>query len=359
MSFLWSLLAFVLMLGIIIMIHECGHFMAAKAFGVHVHEFALGMGPILFKKQGKETLYTIRALPIGGYVMMAGENDGSVDEEEEDNWLKDVPQDKRLNNKPRWQQIIVMIAGVVMNFLLAAVLFVGLAMARGTVTESPLPVVEEVVENMPAANAGLQKGDRIIRAMSSDGQVLTPKTQDDLVEFIQYNPGESLFTIDRDGEEINVHMEPVKDEDGIYRLGFTSLANVRKIGSIEAIGVGLQDMWNSAGSIFRSLGMLVQGKGLEGLSGPIGIYKVTDQVVSYGLSAYLALFALISLNIGIFNLIPIPALDGGRILILLLEGLFRRKIPTKWVEGVIVASFVLLIGIMILATYNDITRYFF
>lgn len=360
MSFLIGLLAFILMLGVIIMIHEAGHFMAARAFGVHCHEFSFGMGPAIWQKQGKNTLFSIRAFPIGGYVTMAGENDGSVDEDEEDNWLKDVPENERLNNKPTWQQVIIMAAGVVMNFILAAVMMIVLAGVRGTVTETALPVVYEVIEGTPAQRAGLQSGDKIVKVTAPDGTVLEPETQSELSEFLQYNPGVSTFEIERDNSTFTVQIEPELDEESqAYLIGFTAQAPVRQITWLEAIPVGLEQMWDSTTAIFRSLGQLIQGKGLDSLSGPIGIYKVTDQMVSYGWLPYLSLFALISLNIGIFNLIPIPALDGGRIVMLLFERIFRRKIPVKVVEGIIMGSFVLLFGLLIFSTYNDIVRFFF
>ncbi len=358
MNFVIGLLAFILMLGVIIMIHETGHFLAARAFGVHCHEFSFGMGPALWQHQGKHTLFSIRAFPIGGYVAMAGET-ADEEDEDEDNWLKHVPEQEKLNHKPAWQQVIIMGAGVVMNFLLAWVLFSGILAAQGQISQDALPVVYEVLDNTPAAKAGLKAGDTIVKVTSEDGSVLEPETQNDVLEFMQYNHGVSTFEIERGGETIIVKMQPELDEESqVYLLGFTSQGRVRKINLIEAVGEGWNEMVSSTQAIVRSLGTLLGGKGLDSLSGPIGIYKVTDQVVSYGLIPYLSLCALISLNIGFFNLLPIPALDGGRILITLLERIFRRKIPMRIVQGVILASFAALFGLMIFSTYNDIMRFF-
>lgn len=360
MNFLIGLLGFLVMLNLIVIIHEFGHFLAARHFGVHAHEFSIGMGPALYQRQGKETLFSIRALPIGGYVMMAGEEDGSQDAEDEDSWLAAVPEDQRLNNKPRWQQIIIMAAGVFMNMVLAVVLFIGLTAASGYVSVPSEPVIYEVITGSAADQAGLMDGDEIIKVEAEDGSVIEPTTQDQLSEFIQFNHGTLDFTVQRGDETLTLPVTPQMDEESqSYIIGYTVQASYREISFGEAVIEGFKKTGEAASMIFRSLAQLVRGKGVESLSGPIGIYKVTDQVISYGWMSYLSLVALISVNIGIFNLLPLPALDGGRILIILLEGLFRRKIPTKVVEGIIMASFVVLFGIMIFATWNDITRYFF
>lgn len=360
MNIIISILAFLLMLNIIVIIHEAGHFFAARSFGVHCHEFSIGMGPAIYQRQGKNTLFSIRALPIGGYVMMAGEEDGSQSEEDENDWLAKVPQEERLNFKPKWQQVIIMAAGVIMNFILAFLLFIGITAVRGYVVEPAVPIIDSIREDYPAEKAGLEPGDRIVKAVSEDGTVIEPETLDELTEYLAYNHGPSMYTIERDGSTFEVEIEPHKDEETQgYYLGFTATSPVRQIGFLEAIPEGIKMGVDAGATIFRSLGQLIRGKGLDSLSGPVGIYKMTDTVVSQGWLPYISLFAILSLNIGIFNLIPLPALDGGRILILLLESIFRRKIPTKVVEGVIIASFALLFGLMIFSTYNDIVRFFF
>ena len=352
-----GIIAFIFMLSVIVIIHELGHFLVAKHFGVYCHEFSIGMGPAIYQKKGKETTFSIRAIPLGGYVMMAGENDGSQDEEEDD-WLKNVPENRRIHALPTWQQICVMIAGVMMNFILAAVLFIGLAMARGYVVEEPKPIVYEVVENSPAQKAGLQVKDEIIR-IENEKETIQPQTQMDVLEFLQFHKGVSTYTIQRGNKTIQLDIQPSFDEKvSGYTIGMIAKAYARPISKLEAIQVGWMDMWDSGTMVFRSLGKLIQGIGVENLSGPIGIYKITEKSAQMGMMSYLSLFAMISLNIGIFNLLPIPALDGGRICILLIEKIFRRKINQKVVEKIIVASFVLLFGLMIFATFNDVMRFF-
>lgn len=150
-----GIIAFIVLLSVIIVVHELGHMLVAKHFGVYCHEFSLGMGPVLYQKKGKETTYSIRAIPFGGYVLMAGEEDGSQDDETE--WLKEVPENRKLTSKPTYQKVLVMLAGVIMNFLLAWVIFIGISLANGYRQSDPLPVVYEVIENSPASEAGLQK----------------------------------------------------------------------------------------------------------------------------------------------------------------------------------------------------------
>lgn len=355
MDIIIGLVGFLIMLSIIVVVHELGHFLAAKKFGVYCHEFSVGMGPALYQKKGKETAFSIRAIPFGGYVMMAGENDGSADEDEE--WMQNVPQDRRLNNKKTWQQIIVMAAGVTMNFIIAFLIFAGISVARGYVVEPAKPIVYEVVENSPAQKAGLQPDDKIIK-VTNGTDTIAPATQFDVVEFVQFNPDNLTFTIERGDKTLDLNITPEKDGSNGYVIGYSAMATARKAGFFELVKAGWDNMIDSAASIFNSLGMLLKGKGLDQMSGPAGIAQVTVETTKMGFMAYMSLFALLSLNIGIFNLLPIPALDGGRIVILAVERLFKRKINQKLVENIIMASFILLIGLMLFATYNDILRIF-
>ena len=356
MELLIGIVAFIFMLSFIVTIHEFGHFIVAKHFGVYCHEFSIGMGPALYQRKGKETIFSIRALPLGGYVMMAGEQDGSQDEEEE--WLKNVPQERRLNHKKVWQQILVMIAGICMNVLLAWTIFVGISVARGYVTEQGKPIIHEVMEGTGIEKAGLQKGDEIIKV--SDGkEELVPETHSELFEFLQFHHDKLTLTIQRDKETFSVEVTPMYDkEDQYYYLGFQSQSIVRKTSVLESIAIGTEDTIYFGTTVFRSLAMLLKGQGLENISGPVGIFQVTSKTAQLGFTSYLTLIGLISLNIGIFNALPIPALDGGRILMLLLEKIFRRKIDTKWMERIIMVSFFLLIGLLLFATYNDVLRLF-
>lgn len=351
---LLGIVAFLFLLSVIIVIHELGHLLVAKHFGVYCHEFSLGMGPLLYQKKGKETRYSIRAIPFGGYVMMAGEEDGSQDESTE--WLSEVPEDRKLSNKKTYQKILVMLAGIFMNVVLAWVIFVGISMAKGYVTEDPKPIVYEIVENSPAQKAGLHVDDEIIKA-ESGSESIVPETNYDLVKFVQLNHDELTLTVKRGDETFETTITPEYDKESQgYLLGYYVVSYAKEIPWYQSFIEGTKDLISSTAEIYSSFGLLLSGKALDQLSGPVGIATVTAKTAEMGLTSYLSLMGLISLNIGIFNLIPIPALDGGRVLILLLEKIFRRKINAKIIENVIVVSFVLLIGLMLFATYNDILR---
>ena len=357
MNFIIGIIAFIIMLSVIVILHELGHFLVARHFGVFCKEFSIGMGPALYQRQGKETMFSLRAIPFGGYVMMAGEEDGS--QSEEDNWLKEVPLDRRLNGIAKWKQVCVMIAGIVMNILLAWVIYMGVSLAQGYVVEDAKPVVYLIQENSVAAKAGLKKEDRIVKVVSQDGSSIKPKTQYEILEFIQYHHDTLTLTVSRDGTTFKTSLIPTYDKEMEgYTIGYKAIAYAKKIPWYQSLWVGTQNTLDSATTIFKSLNMLIHGQGLENLSGPVGILNVTSKSVQYGLDTYFNLFAMISLNIGIFNAIPIPALDGGRILILLIEKLIGRKVSTQVVENIIMASFVLLMLLFIYATYNDIVRLF-
>lgn len=355
MDLLIGAIAFVVMLSVIVILHELGHFLVAKHFGVYCKEFSIGMGPAIYQHQGKETTFSIRAVPFGGYVMMAGEDDGMSDD---DDWQKDVPEERRLNNLAKYKQVCIMLAGICMNVILAWIIYMGVALSQGYVVSEAKPIVYSIEENSVASDAGLQKDDVIIKVVSGD-DVLKPDTQMEVLEFIQYHHDEITLTIQRDSKTFKVNITPTYDKDlQGYTLGYKSVAYVEEIPWYQSLVVGTQNMLSDGTMIFRSLGMLFKGQGLENLSGPVGILNATSKTVQYGLDSYFSFFAMISLNIGIFNAIPIPALDGGRVLILLLEAIFRRKIPTKWVENVIMASFVLMMLLFVYATFNDIVRLF-
>lgn len=370
-----SILAFVFMLGIIVVLHELGHFLAARAFGIYCHEFSIGMGPALYQRQGKHTLFSIRAFPLGGYCAIAGETaedpieedeedgieegDSDLEEEYEEDWNALVPPEQKMNNHPAWQQVIVLLAGVMMNFILALVLMTAAFAIRGYVSLPALPVVASVAEDSPAARGGLQEGDRIVRIVAQDGSSVEPQILNDVTEFLVYNRGESVYTVERDGQEVELKMTPYQDEEsGSWLLGFTAQANGKSINALEAIPYAWNELWYDLGVMGRSVANLVQGKALDSLSGPVGIYKATDQVVSSGFLPYVVWIALVSLNVGLFNLLPIPALDGGRIVILLFEKLFRKKMSAKTIQRIILTSYALVLCLLIYCTFNDVVRFF-
>lgn len=352
MSNIINIIYFILILSVIIIVHELGHLIAAKRFGVYCKEFSIGMGPVLWQKQKGETAWSVRALPIGGFVAMAGEEG-----EDEDDEL-DIPYERTINGIKPWKQIIVMAAGAIMNVLLAWVLFIGVTAYQGAISVPGKPIIANVQENSAAAKGGMKAGDEIIKVQQGK-ESIQPKTFDEVVEFIQFYNGETTFTVLRDGKQVDVKFTPtyVKDQRK-YVMGVLQQNEIKKISFVESFRYGTEKMVDSVTTIFRSLGKLVQGVGLNSLSGPVGIYQVTAQITQAGLLSTLALVALLSVNVGIFNLLPIPILDGGRIFIVLIETLIGRKLSERVQNAIMMAGLFMIIGIMVLATWNDISQMF-
>ena len=199
-----GILAFVVLLSVVIIIHELGHLITAKKFGVYCHEFSIGMGPRLWNHKFKETTLSLRAIPFGGYVMMAGEDDGSEEDEE----MKNVPEERRLNGIAAWKQVIIMAAGAFMNIMLAWIILIGINMVQGYVVVDTDPIIYEVQEGYPGGERlGLQPGDEIV-ALEAGGEVLRDMSTTRLNEQLQYYRDEAKLTVLRDGEEVSVNITP-------------------------------------------------------------------------------------------------------------------------------------------------------
>lgn len=351
MQFIIDIVIFVFILGVIVIIHEFGHLIAAKHFHVFCKEFSIGMGPLLWQKKNKETNFSIRLFPIGGYVSMAGE-DGEV---------ADIPYERTIQGIKKWKQIIVMAAGAIMNIVLAWVLFVSITAVQGQVATPGLPQIGGVKSDSPAQKAGIKSGD-IIKRIESENQKKDVKTWNDVTTFIQYYHGSTTLLLDRNGKNITVEINPQYDKkENMYMMGVYQDSNSYKIKDIkiwEAIPYGTQKMVSSVTAIIDALGKIVQGEGLKNLSGPIGIYKTTSQITKEGILSSIALVGLLSVNVGIFNLLPIPILDGGRILIILVESITRRRLSERMQTIVMTCGLLFLIAIMVFSTWNDITQLF-
>lgn len=345
-----EILYFILILSVIIIIHELGHLITAKYFHVYCKEFSIGMGPALYKKQFKETAFAIRLLPLGGFVSMAGEE--GVDDEA-------IPAERSLKGIAWWKQIIVMAAGAIMNILLAWVLFIAVTMAQGRVVLPSEPIIEGFSENSAAQEAGFAIGDRIL-TITSNGETTTIHDFDDISEHFSYFPdAEAEFSVERNGETLQIKLTPrYNEQEGRYLAGFTAKTNIQEITVWESFRYGTERMLDGSTAIFRSLGKLIRGIGLENLSGPVGIYQVTAQTTQNGLLPALALIALLSLNIGIFNLLPLPILDGGRIFIILIEKISGRELSERAESIIMGIGVVLLVALMVFATWQDIMRLF-
>lgn len=337
----------IILFGFIVFFHELGHFLLAKKNRIDVEEFAVGMGPVLFKKIYKGTCYSIRLLPIGGFCAM-GEDDEATDSP------------NSFNNKSVWARISVIVAGPIFNFILAWIFAVILVLMVGY----DQPVIGAVEEGYPAAEAGLEAGDRVVAIGDKKIHIYR-----EISVYLQFHPDEDLvLTYERDGEEHTVTLAPQMDENlGYERIGIGSIGNT-KAGLLSALTYGTYEVKYWIEVTLESLRMLVTGQlGIDQLSGPVGIVDVVDETYqqsrSYGVFVVVAqmlyLAILLSANLGVMNLLPLPALDGGRLVFLFVEAVRRKRVPPEKEGYVHFAGIVLLMLLMVVVMYNDIQRVFF
>lgn len=350
-----TFIVFVLMIGFLISIHELGHLIAAKWAGVYCYEYSIGMGPLLFKRKGKETQFSIRALPIGGYVAMAGETEDSQEAYPD----IEVPKGRHLFEVPKWKQAIVMAAGIVMNIIVAFVFMYVAVLGNGGYVEQngSFENVVLVENDSPAQQAGLLVGDRII-AIVEDDQTINLENGKTISTYIDDQPLEII--VDRDGEEVNLMLTPqYNQESQKYMIGIgTNRAEFVKANAFSAIKGSWIMVCDISSQLFNALKGMVTGDGLKNLSGIVGVYQATDQIVQTGVVNVLVFVGMFSLNLAIFNALPLPALDGGRIVLLGIEKVIGRPLNKKVVNGLIMGSFIFLIGLTVVITFKDIIGLF-
>ena len=364
MSIFITLIAALIVFSAVIAIHEFGHFTVAKLCGIQVNEFSIGMGPVLWKKIYKGTQYSLRALPVGGYVALEGEEspesqqaEAARDEREAED-ENPVPPEQRtgipLNEAPVWQRVLVMVAGAFMNFVLGFVVLVILVAAQeGAITSKTIYSIEN---DALCGQTGLQAGDEIVAVNGRRCFV----ANDIIYELVRTEQYRADFTVLRDGQTVelpDVQFDTWTDEAGQVHmsLGFTVYGLAKTPRNV------LREAGNSmlyyGRIIFTSLADLVRGReSINNLSGPVGIVTAIGQAASYGWQDLLQMLALITINLGIFNLLPFPALDGGKVVFLAIEGITGHAVPEKLQGSLTVAAFALLFGLIIFATYNDIIR---
>ena len=338
-----TILITLLIIAVLILVHEWGHFITARKIGIPVWEFSIGFGPKIYgrKKDGVE--YSLRLIPLGGYVRMAGEEPGDANDPE------------GFNNRTPLEKMGVAFAGPFMNFVLALLIFVYIYSVVGIPRVSDQPIIGQVVVNTPAEKGGLQANDLVLQANNKD-----IKTWDEFTVAISSTPeGQPLnLTVERNKKVINLSIIPVKNETtGKPSIGVMSALAYDKQGIISAIKIGFQQTYELTVLLLSSLGILISGgASVNDLAGPVGITKLIGEAAQAGMVLLLSFTAFLSINLGILNLLPIPALDGSRIVFALVEAIRRKPLePEK--EGFIHwLGFLFLITLMILVTYNDIVR---
>ncbi|MDA8193358.1 MAG: M50 family metallopeptidase [Thermaerobacter sp.] len=335
-----TLVAWVVVFGLLIAIHESGHFLVAKAFGMRVDEFSLGFGPALGKKRFRETLYALRAIPLGGYVRLAGM---------EANRTQDP---REFPNRPLWQRFMVILAGPMMNLALAAVLY---GLAFGPVGIPTLTTtVAQTVPKYPAYAAGVRPGDRIVRI---DHQPIASWTQ--LKAAIQQHQHQSMtVTLSRGGKTQTISVQPKWDPASkSYIIGIQPATRLVRQRPLSAVWSGIRQTVLLTGGWFSFMAGLVQGRGVAQVVGPVGIAVAVGRAAQAGMSYLVVLSAGLSANLGLFNILPIPVLDGSRLALLALEGIRRKAMDPERETLIHLVGMVALLFFVLFVTYHDIVRY--
>ncbi|HIJ96319.1 MAG TPA: RIP metalloprotease RseP [Desulfuromonadales bacterium] len=369
----------IIVLGILIFVHELGHFLVAKLMGVSVEKFSLGFGPKLIGKQIGETEYLLSAFPLGGYVKMFGEGgfiEGGeshhppVEDEHQTEQtaepvlreLTDEEKSRSFAHKPPLARIAIVMAGPVFNLLFAWLIFMLLyTMGVPAVTTK----IGEVLKDKPAAKAGIQKGDLLTSINNKP-----VKRWDEIAEGVTASKGQPLtIVVKRGGQDISYTITPEArvsknlfgEKVNGYAIGVASAGEVvtEYFNPLQAIVKGTEQTWKVIDLTFMSLVKMMQRVvPMDSVGGPIMIAKMAGEQASAGVGSFLAFMALLSINLGVLNLLPVPVLDGGHLLFFFIELIFRRPVPQKVREYAQQIGMVLLLGLMVLAFYNDIIRYF-
>lgn len=360
---LLTIITFVLVLSVLVLIHELGHYLTAKKLGVKVEEFGFGFPPRIFGKKIGETIYSINLLPIGGFVKLYGEDEagggkvGTLDEKA----FKGKERQKAFFARPVWQRALIVFAGVFMNFLLATVILSYLVAVQGVPQPGKDIVIAAVAKNSPAEKAGLKEGDIML---SLNGQKIVSAEQ--VILYTKGHLGQEITLIVKtpQNKEQTINVTPrvhYPAGEGAMGVAISPNVTVKKYPWYAAPWAGLKEAIYQTGAILQGLGQLVVQLTVnrqipQSLAGPVGIAQLTGQFVQIGFNAVLGLVALLSLNLAILNVLPIPALDGGRLFFILLEGVIGRKVDPR-IEGYVhAAGMAFLFALIIFITFHDITR---
>ena len=378
---IWSILLFIFSIGLLITIHELGHFSMAKLFNVYVNEFSIGFGPQLFKVKKGETTYSLRAIPLGGYVSMFGEGveitDGSV------------PQERSLLGIKKWKRAIIMVAGITLNFVLGFLLFFvnNAFFPQASITNQV--TISENAFITTVEGSDIETGDYIIKIdkeCTIDYKIITksgditsssdlwsseygftytdemlPKTENDTIKFTVTYVKEN--TSSDEAKTITFTLLPEKLEDGKLgwqKMGVGQYVQYKRIGSFgKVMKATFSDFGESTVLIAKTLGGLFVGKNWDQIGGPVAILSTSSMVLqNYNFGMYIFLWASISVNLAIFNLLPFPGLDGWHLLVVAIEGITKKEVPEKVKNIVSAIGMILLFGLMIFVTGRDIIGLF-
>ena len=339
-SSVWPYLVAILLFLFMIVIHEFGHFIAAKLMGVRVNEFSVGFGPAIFKRKGKETLYSVRLVPFGGYCAMEGEEENSEDP-------------RAFCNKPAWRRLIIIVAGAFFNLLFGFILVMCTLIPSERFAST---TVSQFHENSVSEQSGLMAGDKIVKV--GGRRIFTTY---DLSYCLTNVKGNTLdIVVEREGKKQNLEVEFATEEyDGINYVAVDFYVEPVEKTFTSFIAQSSKMTLSYARIVWFSLIDLITGKyGISAVSGPVGVTAAIGTAAKAGLMDLLPMIALITINLGVFNLLPVPALDGGRAFFILVEIIIRRRVPQKFEAVVHAAGLILLLGLIAVITVKDILGFF-
>lgn len=336
-----TILAAIVLFGVLITVHELGHFLAAKGTGMLVTEFSIGFGPKLFQKKVGETLYSLRLCPLGGYNRIAGMEPG------------EAVTPRGFNGRPLWARMLVILAGPFMNFLLPFLLFFGIFAVSGLTLPVNKPVVGSLMEGYPGAAAGLQAGDRLV---SINGRKL--EKWNDINSLVQENgPKPGKVVIRRDGREMTLTLQPRFDgESKRFLIGVRPPLEHRQLSLWESLKTAGLAVGKTTVAMVDGLRKMITGKVRADIAGPIGVAHMAGDVAAQGAVPYLEFMAFLSLNLAVLNMVPIPALDGGQFLVLVVEGLLGHALAPKAKEIIQMIGVACIVALTIFATMHDLLQ---
>jgi regulator of sigma E protease len=347
LDILRTILAFIVDIGVLIFVHEMGHYLAARSQGVTVETFSIGFGPALFKRQAKSgTVWQVSAIPLGGYVKMRGwgEERGAA-----------PARHGSFEAAPLGSKAVIVAAGPLANLLLAVVIYAGMFVTVGQVTTQP--VLSQIQPGSPAAQSHLMAGDRVL---AIGGYQIMNFT--DLQQVVVTHPDSVLdFTIDRAGKQLRLPVtvgQATMDGTKIGRLGVIGTnSRLTRLLPWQAVTAAFQETGRQIAGWLAGMGaLIIHHHGLQDLAGPLGIAQISGQAASLGAVAVINLIALLSINLGLVNLIPIPILDGGHLLFYAVEFLIRRPVPEQAREAGLRVGVAIILSLVMLVTFNDLTR---
>lgn len=355
-----SILAILILLSIIIIIHELGHFIAAKKSGVLVEEFGVGLPPRIFGLKIGETIYSLNLLPFGGFVKLFGEEGAELEK-------KTLPKkliNRTFTNKKPWQKALIISAGVIGNFFLGWVI-ISYLFTQGVPIKSNKIIIEKVAKNSPAEKAGIKIGDIILAIKTNDGLFKLTSTEDFIAK-TKKNAGKKIILfINRNKKEISLEiiprLKPPKNE-GPLGVVITSFIE-KKYSWYEAPFYGLKESLKTTALILKELvktliQFLTFQKPQVDVAGPVGIVKITHEAIKFGHNAVLQIIGLLSLNLAVINILPFPALDGGRLALVFYEAITKKRPNPKVEKYLNLIGFAVLLSLIVLVTINDIKKLF-